>query len=183
MVSALGMQRVEVFGTAGDTPMGCLMVEADRHMKQLALGLEPMPEGARNYFDVVEANLDAGVPNDLLLRLWFTSSPRPVRADAERTVFELAGTPVRLSGQNEHAMASGRRGNVTTRSAVRGVCSRLQSKLACYSRCLPSVWCFGIDLSNSFRCGVNASFCWFIATAGSFGIVDQQQSFVHVSND
>ena len=113
MVSALGMQRVEVFGTAGDTPMGCLMVEADRHMKQLALGLEPMPERARNYFDVVEANLDAGVPNDLLLRLWFTSSPRPVRADAERSVFELAGTPVRLSGQNEHAMASGRRGNVT----------------------------------------------------------------------
>jgi hypothetical protein len=113
MVTALGMQRVDVFGTAGDTPMGCLMVEADRHMKQLALGLEPMPEGARNYFDVVEKHLDAGVPNDLLLRLWFTSAPRPVRADAERTVFELAGTPVRLSGQNEHAMASGQRGNVT----------------------------------------------------------------------
>lgn len=113
MVTALGMQRVKVFGTAGDSPMGCLMVEADRHMKQLALGLEPMPEGARNYFDVVEKHLDAGVPNDLLLRLWFTSAPRPVRADAERTVFELAGTPVRLSGQNEHAMASGQRGNVT----------------------------------------------------------------------
>jgi len=113
MVTAFGMQRVEVFGTAGDTPMGCLMVEADRHMKQLALGLEPMPEGARNYFDVVEKHLDAGVPNDLLLRLWFTSAPRPVRADAERTVFELAGTPVRLSGQNEHAMASGQRGHVT----------------------------------------------------------------------
>ncbi len=113
MVSALGMQRVEVFGTAGDTPMGCLMVEADRHMKQLALGLVPMPEGAKNYFDVVEANLESGVPNDLLLRLWFTSSPRPVRADEDRTIFELAGTPVRLSGENERAMASGQRGNVT----------------------------------------------------------------------
>ncbi len=113
IVSALGMQRVEVFGTAGDTPIGHLMVEADRHMKQLALGLEPMPESARNYFDVIEANLDQGVPNDLLLRLWFTSAPRPVRADAERTVFELAGTPVRLSGQNERAMANGQRGNVT----------------------------------------------------------------------
>lgn len=113
IVSALGMQRVEVFGTAGDTPIGHLMVEADRHMKQLALGLEPMPESARNYFDVIEANLDQGVPNDLLLRLWFTSVARPVRADAERTVFELAGTPVRLSGQNERAMANGQRGNVT----------------------------------------------------------------------
>jgi len=113
IVAALGMQRVEVFGTAGDTPIGYLMVEADRHMKQLALGLEPMPEGARNYFDVIEANLDQGVPNDLLLRLWFTSAPRPVRADDDRTVFELAGTPIRLSGQNERAMASGQRGNVT----------------------------------------------------------------------
>jgi hypothetical protein len=36
-----------------------------------------------------------------------------VRADSSRTVFELAGAPIRLSGQNERAMASGQRGNVT----------------------------------------------------------------------
>ena len=79
MVSALGMQRVEVFGTAGDTPMGCLMVEADRHMKQLALGLVPMLEGAKNYFDVVEANLSPAVTSVVATVAHFLA--RPVRAD------------------------------------------------------------------------------------------------------
>jgi hypothetical protein len=113
MAAALGMQRVEVFGTAGDTPVGYLMVEADRHMKQLALGIHSMPHGVVNYLDVIDANIDQGPPDELLLRLWFTAAPRPVRADADRRVFELAGTPIRLSGQNERAMASGKRGNVT----------------------------------------------------------------------
>ncbi|MGI9473360.1 MAG: DUF1598 domain-containing protein [Rubripirellula sp.] len=113
MVAALGMQNVEVFGTAGDTPIGYVMVEADRHMKQLALGLEPMPRNAFNYLDVIEDTIAQGPPDQLLLRLWFTSAPRPVRADSDRKVFELAGTPIRLSGENERAMASGQRGNIT----------------------------------------------------------------------
>ena len=113
LVSALGMQRVEVFGTAGDTPVGYLMVEADRHMKQLALGIHPMPRGAKSYLDVIDATIAKGPPNELLLRLWFTSKPRRIRADANRKVFEIAGTPIRLSGQNERAVASGQRGHVT----------------------------------------------------------------------
>jgi hypothetical protein len=113
MVSALGMQRVEVFGTAGDSPLGYVMVEADRHMKQLALGIHPMPRGAVNYLDIIDSSIDRGPPNELLLRLWFTSAPRSVRADSDRKIFELAGTPIQLSGQNELAMASGQRGHVT----------------------------------------------------------------------
>lgn len=113
MTDALGMQRVEVFGTAGDTPIGYVMVEADRHMKQLALGIEPMPEGVPNYLDAIDATIDRGAPSELLLRLWFTASPASVRADEDRTVFEIAGTPIRLSGQNERALASGERGHVT----------------------------------------------------------------------
>ena len=113
IVTALGMQRVEVFGTAGDTPIGYIMVEADRHMKQLALGLHHMPRGWKNYLDVIDATIEQGPPSELLLRLWFTSSRRAVRADEERTIFELAGTPIRLSGQNERALASGQRGQIT----------------------------------------------------------------------
>lgn len=112
MINALGMQRVEVFGTAGDTPVGYMMVEADRHMKQLALGIDPMPTGAKSYLDVIDATIAQGPPDELLLRLWFTSAPRAVRADPARKVFELAGTPIRLSGQNERALATGVRGHV-----------------------------------------------------------------------
>ncbi len=112
MATALGLQQVQVFGTAGDSPIGFLMVEADRHMKQLALGKEPMPDGVKNYLDIIEAAIDRGPPNDLLLRLWFTASPRSVRADPERTVFEIGGNPIRLSGENQRALANGQRGRV-----------------------------------------------------------------------
>ncbi|GAA4470306.1 DUF1598 domain-containing protein [Novipirellula rosea] len=111
--AALGMQRVEVFGTAPDTVIGYVMVEADRHMKQLALGKQSLPEGTDNYLDAVDALIAQGAPQDLLLRLWFTAVPRSVRSDNDRRIFELAGTPIRLSGQNERAIASGERGHLT----------------------------------------------------------------------
>lgn len=113
LVEAIGMQSVEVFGAPGDTPIGYLMVEADRHMKELALGVHPMPRGAKNYLDITEATIDRGPPTDLLLRLWFTASPVKVTADGEKDIFEISGMPIRLSGQNERAMADGARGNLT----------------------------------------------------------------------
>ncbi len=112
MIAALGMQRIEVFGTAGDTPIGYVMVEADRHMKQLAVGIHSMPRASRNYLDVIEQSIDEGPPQDLLLRLWFTAKPRMVRADSDRKLFELVGSPLQLSGQNERALASGQRGQL-----------------------------------------------------------------------
>ncbi len=150
MVAALGMQRVEVFGTAGDTPLGYVMVEADRHMKQLALGIHPMPRGAVNYLDVIDASIDQGPPNELLLRLWFTSSPRSVRADSERKVFELAGTPIQLSGQNERAMAGGQRGNVIQDFRTDRFVAEFNQGLARYPIRVSNLRCFGIDLPNRF---------------------------------
>ena len=110
---ALGMQRVEVFGTAGDSPIGYVMVEADRHMKQLALGEQAMPDGVKNYMDVIDDTIDRGPPNQLLLRLWFTAKQQAVRADSGRQVFELGGDSIQLSGQNQRALANGQRGQVT----------------------------------------------------------------------
>lgn len=113
MVSAIGMQRIEIFGIEGDTAIGLMMVEADRHMKQLALGIHPMPAGGQNYLDMVDAFINEGLPNDLLLRLWFTAGKREVRTGQQQQVFELVGSPISLSGQNERAVASGARGNLT----------------------------------------------------------------------
>jgi hypothetical protein len=110
---ALGMQRVQVFGTAGDTAVALLMVEADRHMKQLALGEQTMPEGVDSYLDVVDDFLAQGPPDDLLLRLWFTANPQRVRSDNEKRVFEISGDSIRLSGENQRALADGGRGDLT----------------------------------------------------------------------
>ena len=112
MREALGMQRVEVFGTAADTTIGYLMVEADRHMKQLALAKMKMPEGVASYLDVIDASIAKGTPSELLLRLWFTAQPQPVRTNDDKTVFEIGGTPLKLSGENQRALADGSRGRV-----------------------------------------------------------------------
>ncbi|OYP39088.1 DUF1598 domain-containing protein [Rhodopirellula sp. MGV] len=112
LATALGMQRVEVFGSAADNAVALLMVEADRHMKQLALGEFPMPDGAKNYLDAVDALIDQGPPSDLLLRLWFTNEAMRVRCDPDQHVFELSGTPIKLSRENQRALANGNRGDV-----------------------------------------------------------------------
>ena len=113
LISALGLQRVEVFGVPGDTPIGYVLVEADRHMKQLALGQHPMPNPAINYLDAIDATIAQGPPQELLLRLWFTAQRRQVFSNQDQSIFEIEGQPIRLSSENERAQRNGARGNVT----------------------------------------------------------------------
>ncbi len=101
LAEAIGKQQVSVFGTAGDTPLGYLLVEVDRHMKMLALGLEKMPEGVPNYLDVITQHAREGVPDGKLLRLWFMGSPLAVRTDAQQQVFELTGRPMKLACESQ----------------------------------------------------------------------------------
>jgi len=107
--NALGNQDVRVFGTAGDTPLGYLMVQADRHMKQLALGLQPMPRGIPNYLDMITRHIDSGAPDGQLLRLWFTGAPMAVRVDDANRIYEFAGNPIRLASETAMARADGNR--------------------------------------------------------------------------
>jgi len=106
---ALGDQRVRVFGVAGDTPIAYLMVQADRHMKRLALGLEPMPRGVDNYLDVVSKHIRKGPPDGQLLRLWFTAVPMAVRVSNDASVHELGGRPMKLQSETQRAGAAGDR--------------------------------------------------------------------------
>lgn len=101
MREALGRQRVRIFGTSGDQPLAWLLVEADRHMKQLALGEQPMPDGVPSYLDAIDRHIAAGVPDQQLLRLWFTGAPMSVRAGPERLTFALSGTPLKLARENQ----------------------------------------------------------------------------------
>lgn len=112
LAAAMGMQRVKVFGTPAGTAMGLMMVEADRHMKQLALGIHSLPESCLSYLDAIDRTIAAGPPNDLLLRLWFTAKPKSIQSDPDKTVFRLTGDAIRLSGENERAKANGDRGHV-----------------------------------------------------------------------
>ncbi|MCM2370032.1 DUF1598 domain-containing protein [Aporhodopirellula aestuarii] len=113
LAAALGRQNIIVFGTTPSHEVAYLMVEADRHMKRLALGSEPMPERVRNYLQLMSSTGDGTPPTDLLLRLWFTSRAIDLRAtdvDGDK-IIQIAGTPIRLSGENERAQLDGARGN------------------------------------------------------------------------
>ena len=107
--NAIGIQDVRVFGTAGDTPLGYLLVEADRHMKQLALGMKPMPTGTLNYLNVISRHIEKGSPDGQLLRLWFTGAPMAVRVDEAGTTFELTGRPLKLASETRLAAQDGGR--------------------------------------------------------------------------
>jgi hypothetical protein len=106
---ALGDQSVRVFGVDGDTALAHLMVEADRHMKRLSLGLEPMPEGCDNYLDLVAKHIRRGPPDGRLLRLWFTASPVAVRVSGDGLVHELTGRPMELRSETQLAGIDGKR--------------------------------------------------------------------------
>ena len=112
LAAALGRQDVRVFGTGSSHEVAWLMVEADRHMKQLALGFEPMPPGVRDYPGFLTASA-ASPPTDLLLRFWFTGQPiaAAIAVDDVATVVRIVGNPMRLSGANERAAADGSRGH------------------------------------------------------------------------
>ncbi len=108
LAAALGKQSVEVFGTPANTTLGMLMVEADRHMKRLALGDAEMPDGVSNYLNFVDKMIERGPPADVLIRLWFTAHPQTIQSDAAGQVFAISGQPLRLSGQNEREAQAGR---------------------------------------------------------------------------
>ncbi|MCC9642281.1 DUF1598 domain-containing protein [Rhodopirellula sp. JC740] len=113
LAEALGRQDIRVFGTHANHEVAWLLIEADRHMKRLALGETDMPDGVKNYLEIVRSTAANSPPSDLLLRLWFTDQPLHVRHEKMNSdhVWQLAGTPLRLSGENELALLSGQRGN------------------------------------------------------------------------
>jgi hypothetical protein len=105
LATALGPQNILLFDIPTDQPLAWLLVDADRHMKQLALGLHPMPPGVLNYLDVVERSTrqspENGIPNGQLLRMWFAVQPKQVRRAAGSLTFEMEGRPIRLATAKE----------------------------------------------------------------------------------
>lgn len=114
LAEALGRQVISLYGTPADRPLAWLMVDADRHMKQLALGRRPMPDGVPNYLDLVEREVRAGrgVPSGQLLRMWFAVQPIHARRSTDGKAFEIGGRPIRLLTAKEAAGEEGERRQV-----------------------------------------------------------------------
>jgi hypothetical protein len=113
LVTALGNQKISLTGLANDDAIAWLLVEADRHMKQLALGQHPLPDGMLNYLQHIEKAVHSdpkqGVPGGQLLRLWLAAQPKTIRKAPEAPIYELQGFPVRLLSGKEFADQQGQR--------------------------------------------------------------------------
>lgn len=104
---AMGRQDIVVYGIDPRTRAARTLVEADYRMKLVGMGLEPGAPGVVSYLDSLAAS--GGDGSMSVLRWWFTLNYQALRADAERTAFELHGPGVQVLSENELLTAQGER--------------------------------------------------------------------------
>lgn len=95
----LGRQRTHIIGLPEDSPTGYALILADAHMKRVALGLEPAPDGLKNYW--LQADSISQVDKSPLVRWWFTLSDSRIPWDAEKKVAHFATSNVRVMSESQ----------------------------------------------------------------------------------
>ncbi len=103
----VGMQDIEVFGLDPRSHAARVLVEADYRMKLVGLGLEEGVLGVPTYFDLLAEH--GTFPDMTILRWWFAMHYDAVRANPEKTAFELEGQVVKVLSENEMLAARGQR--------------------------------------------------------------------------
>lgn len=104
----LGYQDIETHGIDPRSHAARTIVEADYHMKRVAMGLEPGVLGVESYLDSME--LKRGESASMgVLRWWFTLGDGAIRAAADRNAFELKGSSVKVLSENEKLAKDGER--------------------------------------------------------------------------
>jgi hypothetical protein len=120
--TALGLQKIEVQGLDAETRVARVLVEADHHMKQIGIGLQPGTDQLSSYLDRLVA--EKTVPESLdVLRWWFTLDTSGVTVAESQSLDvgpeqrgakpdQLFGFPeqlVRVLSENELLTARGER--------------------------------------------------------------------------
>lgn len=102
----LGTQRVTIFGIERSSRVGRVLVEADYHMKRVALGLEAGPEANFGYLQQLPAHEADSLE---VMRWWFTLNFDSVLRTSDHLAYGWRGTGVQLQGENEFLTAVGER--------------------------------------------------------------------------
>ncbi|MEM7311860.1 MAG: DUF1598 domain-containing protein [Planctomycetota bacterium] len=105
----MGRQDIEFQAVAPNTHTAHVLVAADYHMKLIGMGLTPGVDGIRNYLDMVQLDESGNVPPMDVLRWWFTLNRRPVKTNADATVYELPESIVQVQSENELLSRQGAR--------------------------------------------------------------------------
>lgn len=106
MQKILGDQDVKVFGVPNDTHFARALVEADYHMKLIAIGLEdPKVPGLKSHLALVQP----GSNTHTLKRWWFMPLYDSFKTSGDGLAFEFSGQRCQLMSQEEQADAFGKR--------------------------------------------------------------------------
>ncbi|MDR0703729.1 MAG: DUF1598 domain-containing protein [Planctomycetaceae bacterium] len=102
----LGMQTIRIDGIPASTHAAVVMVAADYRMKQIGIGVEPVPRGVR--IDTFIANAEPSGQN-ALFRWFFVPDYQSVLLTEDRNGMELIGSGVKLVAEDEIVTATGER--------------------------------------------------------------------------
>lgn len=104
----LGRQQVSIHGIDPATRAAAILVEADRHMKLVGIGLEDGVAGVTDYLTM--AARERTKPKDMnVLRWWFTLDYEAVETTEAGNAFALRGQGVRVLSENELLAKTGER--------------------------------------------------------------------------
>jgi hypothetical protein len=91
MESAIGLQKIRVFGVASNTPFAFACVEADVRLKRLSLGLDPSPvKRVKSHLSMSREHGGA------YTRWWFVPDYGPIEVSEEGRRFGLTGPRLKL---------------------------------------------------------------------------------------
>jgi hypothetical protein len=107
--SQLGAQTIEVNGIDPRSRAAQVLVEADYRMKLVGIGLEEGTLDVPSYLSMLNVRPGQAPPAMSVLRWWFTMNYDALRADPERTAFELQGQGVKVLSENELLTERGER--------------------------------------------------------------------------
>lgn len=104
MQKILGDQDVKVFGVPNDTHFAYALVEADYHMKLIAIGLEDSKvPGLKSHLALVQPGTNS------LKRWWFMPLYDSFKTSGDGLAYEFSGQRCQLMSQEEQADAFGKR--------------------------------------------------------------------------
>jgi hypothetical protein len=101
LAGRLGNSRVQLFGLSPASETALLVVEADRHMKRVALGDVPGVAGIPTYLQLIANTPELGAPQGQLLRLWFAPRPPEVTSSEDRLAFAIRGETLQVVAERE----------------------------------------------------------------------------------
>ncbi len=104
MQTILGNHEVKVWGVPDDTHFAHVLVEADYHMKLIAIDLEQPPvSGLKSHLDLIQPGSNS------IQRWWFMPLYEAFRSSGDGLAFQFSGQRCQLMSQEEFVDANGKR--------------------------------------------------------------------------